>query len=57
MRRILLTTAEIEQSVGTEIFQDRLVELVVLTVLVVALKIALYLARRMRYIRQSTESS
>ncbi len=57
VRRILLATAEIEQSVGTEAFQDRLIELVVLTALVVALTIALYFSRRMRHTRQSTESS
>ncbi len=57
VRRILLATAEIEQAVGTEAFQDRLIELVVLTGLVVALTIALYLSRRMRHTRQSSESS
>jgi len=57
VRRILLVTAEIEQSLGTETFQYQLIELGVLTALVVVLTIALYFAGRMRSFRQSTESS
>ncbi len=57
VRRILLVTAEIEQSLGTETFQYQLIELGVLTALVVVLTIALYFAGRMRSFRQGTESS
>jgi len=57
VRRILLVTAEIEQTVGTETFQFQLIELGVLTALVVVLTIALYFSARMRNSMQSTKSS
>lgn len=57
VRRILLATAELEQSIGTETFQSRLVELGVLGALVVILMVAIYFARRTRQIGRSTESS
>ena len=57
VRRILLATAELEQSIGTETFQSRLVELGVLGALVIILMVAIYFARRTRQIGRSTESS
>jgi hypothetical protein len=56
-RRILLATAELEQSVGTGTFQPRLLELGVLAALVVILTVAIYFARRTRQLGQRTESS
>jgi uncharacterized membrane protein (DUF373 family) len=56
VRRILLATAELEQSIGTETFHSRLVELGVLGALVVILMVAIYFARRTRQMAQSTES-
>ena len=47
VRRILAVTASIEQNLGTPRFDDLIVELGVLTVLVLALAGALYFARRM----------
>jgi uncharacterized membrane protein (DUF373 family) len=46
VRRILLVTAEAEQTVGTERFLNLVVELGVLTGLVIALSGALYFTRR-----------
>lgn len=57
VRRILLATAELEQSIGTETFQSRLVELGVLGALVVILMVAIYFARRTQQLGQSTEIS
>lgn len=57
VRRILLATAELEQSVGTETFQPRLLELGVLAALVVILTVAIYVARRTRQFGQRTEST
>ena len=47
VRRILAVTASIEQNLGTPRFDDLILELGVLTVLVLALTGALYFARRM----------
>jgi len=47
VRRILAVTASIEQNLGTSRFDDLILELGVLTVLVLALTGALYFARRM----------
>ncbi|ABG03967.1 conserved hypothetical protein [Rubrobacter xylanophilus DSM 9941] len=47
VRRILTVTAEIEQSLGTPAFQDLVLELGVLTLLVVALSGALFFTRRL----------
>ncbi len=47
VRRILAVTASIEQNVGTPRFDDLILELGVLTVLVLALTGALFFARRM----------
>ena len=47
VRRILAVTASIEQNLGTPRFDDLILELGVLTVLVLALAGALYFARRM----------
>ena len=47
VRRILAVTASIEQNLGTPRFDDVILELGVLTVLVLALAGALYFARRM----------
>jgi uncharacterized membrane protein (DUF373 family) len=47
VRRILLLTAEAEQTLGTQEFQNLVIELGVLTVLVISLSIALYFPRRM----------
>ena len=46
VRRILLVTAEAEQTLGTDQFRYLLMELGVLTALVVSLTIALYFTRR-----------
>ncbi|CAA9418184.1 MAG: hypothetical protein AVDCRST_MAG22-2370 [uncultured Rubrobacteraceae bacterium] len=47
VRRILAVTASIEQNLGTPRFDDLIVELGVLTVLVIALAGALFFTRRM----------
>lgn len=47
VRRILAVTVDIEQSLGTPKFDDLILELGVLTVLVLALAAALYFTRRM----------
>ncbi len=47
VRRILAVTVDIEQSLGTPKFEDLILELGVLTVLVLALAAALYFTRRM----------
>lgn len=47
VRRILAVTASIEQNIGTPRFDDLILELGVLTVLVLALAGALFFARRM----------
>jgi hypothetical protein len=47
VRRILAVTASIEQNLGTPRFNDLILELGVLTVLVLALAGALFFARRM----------
>lgn len=49
VRRILSVTVSIEESLGTPRFDDLIVELGVLTVLVVALSAALYFTRRTRH--------
>ncbi|QYJ17222.1 hypothetical protein Rxycam_03062 [Rubrobacter xylanophilus DSM 9941] len=46
VRRILTVTAEIERSLGTPAFEDLVLELGVLTLLVVALSGALFFTRR-----------
>lgn len=46
VRRILAVTVSIEQSLGTQDFYALLIELGVLTVLVISLSTALYIARR-----------
>jgi hypothetical protein len=46
VRRILLVTAEAEQTIGTEKFLNLVLELAVLTGLVIALSGALYFTRR-----------
>jgi len=46
VRRILLVTAEAEQTLGTDQFPELLMELGVLTALVVSLTVALYFTRR-----------
>lgn len=53
VRRILSVTVSIEESLGTDRFDDLIVELGVLTVLVVALSAALYFTRRTRHREQS----
>lgn len=47
VRRILLLTAEAEQTLGTQEFQNLVIELGVLTALVISLSAALYFTRRM----------
>jgi uncharacterized membrane protein (DUF373 family) len=47
VRRILAVTVDIEQSLGTPKFDDLILELGVLTMLVLALAAALYFTRRM----------
>ncbi len=48
VRRILLVTAEAEQTIGTEEFPNLILELGVLTALVISLSFALYFTRRTR---------
>ncbi len=48
VRRILLVTAEAEQTIGTAEFPNLILELGVLTALVVSLSFALYFTRRTR---------
>ena len=55
VRRILLVTAEAEQTVGTQEFSNLVMELGVLTALVISLAGALYFTRRMER-RRSTDS-
>ena len=47
VRRILLLTAEAEQTIGTKEYQNLIIELGVLTVLVISLAAALYFTNRM----------
>jgi uncharacterized membrane protein (DUF373 family) len=47
VRRILLLTAEAEQTIGTQEFRNLIIELGVLTVLVISLAAALYFTNRM----------
>jgi uncharacterized membrane protein (DUF373 family) len=49
VRRILLLTAEAEQTLGTQEFQNLIIELGVLTVLVISLSAALFFTRRMEH--------
>jgi uncharacterized membrane protein (DUF373 family) len=56
VRRILLLTAEIEQASAEE-FQNMLIELGVMTVLVIVLTVALYFTRRMRLSEKELESA
>ena len=53
VRRILLVTAEAEQTIGTEEFPNLILELSVLTALVISLSFALYFTRRTRDRRSS----
>lgn len=55
VRRILLVTAEAEQTIGTEEFPNLILELGVLTALVISLAGALYFTRRME-VRASASS-
>jgi uncharacterized membrane protein (DUF373 family) len=55
VRRILLLTAEIER-VSAEEFQNKLIELGVMTGLVIVLTVALYFTRRMRVSEKELES-
>ena len=55
VRRILLLTAEIEQASAEE-FQNMLIELGVMTVLVIVLTVALYFTRRMRVSEKELEN-
>jgi uncharacterized membrane protein (DUF373 family) len=48
VRRILLLTAQLEQTESVEKFQNKIIELGVMTGLVIVLTIALYFTRRMR---------
>ena len=57
VRRILLVTAQIEQSTGTEEFQNLLAELGGMAGLVVVLTGALFFIRRTHRSEQETESS
>jgi uncharacterized membrane protein (DUF373 family) len=57
VRRILLVTAQIEQTTGTEEFQNLLTELGVMAGLVVVLTAALFFIRRTHRSEQETESS
>ncbi len=57
VRRILLLTAEAEQTLGTEEFRNLVIELGVLTVLVISLATALYFTRRMEHRAGSGKSS
>jgi uncharacterized membrane protein (DUF373 family) len=49
VRRLLLLTAEAEQTLGTQEFQNLIIELGVLTVLVISLSAALFFTRRMEH--------
>jgi uncharacterized membrane protein (DUF373 family) len=53
VRRILLVTAEAEQTIGTAEFPNLILELGVLTALVISLSFALYFTRRTRVRRSS----
>ncbi len=53
VRRILLVTAEAEQTIGTDYFMNLILELGVLTALVISLSFALYFTRRTRDRRSS----
>jgi uncharacterized membrane protein (DUF373 family) len=53
VRRILLVTAEAEQTIGTAEFPNLILELGVLTALVISLSFALYFTRRTRDRRSS----
>jgi uncharacterized membrane protein (DUF373 family) len=53
VRRILLVTAEAEQTIGTAEFPNLIMELGVLTALVISLSFALYFTRRARDRRSS----
>jgi uncharacterized membrane protein (DUF373 family) len=55
VRRILLLTAEIER-VSAEEFQNKLIELGVMTGLVIVLTVALYFTRRMRVSEKELEN-
>ena len=55
VRRMLLLTAEIER-VSAEEFQNKLIELGVMTGLVIVLTVALYFTRRMRLSEKELES-
>jgi uncharacterized membrane protein (DUF373 family) len=57
VRRILSVTAQAEQTIGTDKFQDLSIELGVLAALVVALSIALYVTRRTRRRERSIDES
>jgi uncharacterized membrane protein (DUF373 family) len=57
VRRILSVTAEAGQATGTEQFQNLVIELGALAVLVVALTTALYVTRRTRRRERSPEGS
>jgi uncharacterized membrane protein (DUF373 family) len=57
VRRILLLTAGLEQAESTEMFQNMLIELGVMTGLVIVLTVALYFTRRMRVSEKERESS
>ena len=54
VRRILLVTAEAEQTMGTEQFPNLVIELGVLTVLVISLATALYFTRWMEHRRSAS---
>jgi uncharacterized membrane protein (DUF373 family) len=49
VRRLLLLTAEAEQTLGTQEFQNLIIELGVLTVLVISLSATLFFTRRMEH--------
>jgi len=53
VRRILLLTAQAEQTLGTQEFQNLVIELGVLTALVISLSAALYFTRRMEGRKES----
>ncbi len=57
VRRILLLTAGLEQAESTEMFQNMIIELGVMTGLVIVLTVALYFTRRMRVSEKERESS
>ena len=56
VRRILLLTAGLEQAESTEMFQNMLIELGAMTLLVIVLTIALYFTRRMRLSEKEPDS-